>query len=128
MHVFGTDYPTADGSCIRDYIHVVDIAKAHVKALGRLMNGEQKKRFEIFNLGTGKGLSVLQIIEAFQQYTGVPLQYTCVERRPGDIAQVYADTTLANTELGWTAERDLKEMILSAWAWEKSLQTKAVNA
>lgn len=128
MQVFGTDYPTPDGSCVRDYIHVVDIAKAHVKALSRLMNGEQKKRFELFNLGTGKGLSVLQIIEAFKQYTGVPLPYTCVDRRPGDIAQVYADTTLANSALGWTAEKDLKEMILSAWAWEKSLQAKAVNA
>lgn len=118
LHVFGTDYNTPDGTCIRDYIHVVDIAKAHIVALERMLNDNQKKPVEIFNLGTGNGFSVLEVIRAFEKTTGVKLNYTNTQRRPGDIEQIWADTSYANAELGWKAEKTLDEMVLSAWKWE----------
>ena len=121
MKVFGDDYDTPDGSCIRDYIHVMDIAAAHVTAIDRMMNGKCKSQYELFNLGTGKGLSVLEIIYAFEKITGLKLNYEIVARRPGDVEKIYADTTYANTELGWKAACTLEDMITSAWAWEQVL-------
>lgn len=118
LNVFGTDYNTPDGTCIRDYIHVVDIAKAHIVSLERMLNNNQKKPVEIFNLGTGNGFSVLEVIHAFEKTTGVKLNYVNTQRRQGDIEQIWADTTYANTELGWKAEKTLDEMVLSAWHWE----------
>ncbi len=124
MLVFGNDYDTPDGSCIRDYIHVMDIAVAHVVAIERMLNGKSKCNYELFNLGTGQGLSVMQVINAFERTTGIKLNYEITGRRAGDVIKVYADTTYANKELGWKATRSLDEMITSAWAWEKMLQTK----
>jgi UDP-glucose 4-epimerase len=126
MKVFGTDYDTPDGSCIRDYIHVVDIARAHVVAIERMLNNSCKEKYELFNLGTGKGLSVLEIINAFTRVTGVPVNYECVDRRAGDVEKVYADTAYANNELGWKATHTLEDMITSAWAWEQVLRTKSL--
>ena len=116
--VFGNDYPTADGSCVRDYIHVVDVAKAHVTAVKRLLNKKNNSAYEVFNLGTGKGFSVLELIHAFEKTTKQKLNYTIEGRRAGDVTAVYADTTLANTVLGWHTERDLNNMIRTAWNWE----------
>jgi len=124
MTVFGSDYDTPDGTCIRDYIHVVDIARAHVVAVERLLNKKNKKPFEIFNLGTGKGSTVLEVIHAFEKSTGVKFNYTIGARRPGDMEKVWADTTLANNELGWKAAIGLDEIMQSAWKWEKQLQRK----
>lgn len=124
LKIFGNDYPTPDGSCIRDYIHVVDLAKAHVVSLERLLKSKNKKKFELFNLGTGKGASVLEVVEAFEKVSKVKLNYTIAERRPGDIIKVFADTTHANEELGWKAELSLEEALLSAWNWEKHLHQK----
>ena len=118
MKVFGDDYNTPDGSCIRDYIHVVDLAKAHVIAIKRLIQQKNKTSFEVFNLGTGRGVSVLEIIKAFEVSTGVKLSYRIVDKRPGDVEQVWADTRLANEELGWTAKSTLEETLMSAWNWE----------
>ncbi len=122
LSVFGDDYPTPDGSCIRDYIHIQDLAKAHVTALQRLINLENKANFEIFNIGTGKGSSVLEVISTFEQATGMKLNYKIVDRRPGDVTEVYADTNLANSELGWKAERSMAEALRSAWEWEKKVR------
>ena len=124
MQVFGSDYNTPDGSCIRDYIHVVDLAQAHIVAIERIINNNNKSNFEIFNLGTGKGSSVLEMIHTFEETTGVKLNYEIKERRPGDVVQVYADTKLANEELGWKSKLGLKEMVGSAWKWEQSLAKK----
>lgn len=126
FNVYGNDYDTPDGSCIRDYIHVVDIAKAHVIAIERLINKNNKSSYEVFNLGTGKGNSVFEVIEAFEKISGTKLNYKIVDRRPGDITKVYADTSYANKELGWRAEKTLEEMVGSAWKWEKSLNSKKV--
>lgn len=119
ISVFGDDYNTPDGSAIRDYINVVDLAQAHVVAISRLLSGKQKSAFEIFNLGTGKGYSVLEIIRTFEKVTGVKLNYKITGRRPGDIEKVWADTTLANKELGWKAQKNLEETLASAWKWEQ---------
>lgn len=119
LRVFGNDYHTRDGSCIRDYIDVTDLAKAHVIAIDRLLQKKNRSTYEIFNLGTGQGVSVLEIIKAFEQSTGQKINYKIVDRRPGDVEQVWADTTLANTILGWKATRPLEETLLSAWNWEK---------
>lgn len=119
--VFGNDYPTPDGSCIRDYIHVTDVAQAHVTAVKRLLNKENKKQYEVFNLGTGTGSSVFELINAFEKVTGLKLNYKVAERREGDAVAVYADTTLANTELKWKTQRDLDNMIKTAWNWELHL-------
>lgn len=120
--VYGNDYDTPDGSAIRDYIHVVDLAKAHVAAIKRLESNKASTNYEVFNLGTGKGSSVLQIIEAFEESTGVKLNYTIGARREGDIEKVWGDVTKSSNELGWKAELDLREMMSSAWKWEQYLQ------
>ena len=122
LSVFGDDYPTADGTAIRDYIHVVDLAKAHIAALERLMQGKNKSRMEVFNVGTGTGSSVLEVIRAFEEVSGTRLNYKIVERREGDITAAYADTSLANSELGWEAELDLKDALKAAWKWQKKQQ------
>ncbi len=120
--VYGNDYPTPDGSAIRDYIHVVDLAKAHVAAINRMQKNTSLLNFEIFNIGTGKGTSVLQIINAFELATGQKLNYTIGQKRDGDIAQVFGDVTKSLAVLGWQAELDIEEMMLSAWNWEKYLK------
>jgi len=122
LRIFGTDYDTPDGSGIRDYINVVDLARAHGKAIGRLLKGEGKSPYEVFNLGTGSGLSVLEIVQAFEKATGQTVPCKIYPRRPGDIAQVYADTSLANRELGWIADTPLSDTLLSAWNWEKNVR------
>jgi len=119
LTVFGNDYNTPDGSCVRDYIHVVDLAKAHVKAIGHLNILETN--FDVFNIGTGKGMSVLEVIHAFEETTGQKLNYTLGGRRPGDIEKVWADCTKANKELGWEAERGIEEMMMDAWNWQTKL-------
>ena len=124
LSVFGNDYNTPDGSCIRDYIHVVDLAKAHVTAVKRLIENRYKTKFEMFNLGTGRGVSVLELINTFEKVTGVKLNYKIVGRRAGDTEQVWADTSYANSELGWKAQSTLEETLKSAWDWEKSLKNK----
>jgi UDP-glucose 4-epimerase len=124
LRVWGNDYNTPDGTAIRDYIHVVDLAKAHVIAVERMLNGKTLKDVEVFNLGTGNGFSVMEVIESFERSTGVKLNYKIMERRPGDIEKVWADTELANRELGWKAEKSLDEMTLSAWKWELALAKK----
>jgi UDP-glucose 4-epimerase len=122
LNVFGNDYNTPDGSCIRDYINVVDLAKAHVFAINRLISNQNEKPYEYFNVGTGQGVSVLEVIRTFESATGVKLNYKIVNRRKGDIEKIYADTTKANKVLGWKAETTLKETLLSAWNWEKNLR------
>lgn len=124
LRVFGNDWNTPDGYCVRDYIHVVDLAKAHVIAVERLLEEKTKLNMEVFNLGTGTGYSVLEVIKAFEKVSGLKLNYQVVERRSGDIEQVWADTTFANKELGWKAKRDLDNMLLTAWNWEKALKEK----
>jgi UDP-glucose 4-epimerase len=121
LSVFGSDYDTPDGTAIRDYIHVVDLAKAHVVAVNRMVENACKSDFEIFNLGTGNGFSVLEVIKSFEKVTGQPFSYKIVGRRPGDIEKVWADTSFANAELGWKAEKSLDEMMSSAWKWEQAL-------
>jgi len=120
LSVFGADYNTPDGSCIRDYIHVVDLAKAHIVAIERLMNRKNLTNYEMFNIGTGKGFSVFEVIKSFEKTTGKKLNYKVVGRRPGDIVQIWADTTIGNNILGWKAEKTLDEMTLSAWEWENN--------
>lgn len=128
LKVFGDDYSTPDGSAIRDYINVVDLAKAHVVAIERLLHGKNKKNYEVFNLGTGTGVSVLEMVKGFENATGVKLNYKIVGRRAGDIEKIWADTTLANEELGWKAEKGLDETLKSAWEWEKKIRgIKQVN-
>lgn len=126
--VFGDDYPTPDGSCIRDYIHVTDVAIAHIIAIERLLNKKNSKPFEVFNLGTGKGISVFEIINSFEKVNNIKLNYTIAPRRTGDVEKVWADTTLANNVLGWKASRSLDEMVASAWAWEKKLYEKEIKS
>jgi len=124
LNVFGDDYNTPDGTAIRDYINVVDLARAHVVAIGRLLEKRQRHPFEVFNLGTGKGLSVLEVINAFESATGVKVKYRVVDRRDGDVEKVYADTSFANRELGWKADTGIGETLLSAWKWEKYIRSK----
>lgn len=124
LQVFGDDYNTPDGSCIRDYIHVVDLAKAHVVAVKRLIESKTLQNVEIFNLGTGQGLSVLEILNTFEQVTGVKVPYKIVGRREGDIEKVWADPTHANEVLGWTATETVEETLRSAWAWEQNLAAR----
>lgn len=121
LSVFGSDYPTPDGTAIRDYIHVVDLAKAHIIALQRLIENNNKKSFEVFNLGTGKGSSVLEVINSFEKVTGIKLNYKLVERREGDVIAAYADTKFANEELDWNAKLSLEDALLSAWKWQQTL-------
>lgn len=122
LSIFGDDYDTEDGTAIRDYINVVDLAKAHVVAIDRMLNGKSKANYEYFNVGTGSGYSVMQLVKAFIKVTGVELNYKVVGRRAGDIEKIWADTTYGNNELGWKAEKTLEETLASAWAWEKNVR------
>lgn len=122
LSVFGDDYPTPDGTCVRDYIYVVDLAKAHVVALQRLLESKNKANYEVFNVGTGKGSTVLEVIKSFEKVSGKKLNYKIVDRRPGDITSAYADTTLANEELGWKSQYTLDEAMKSAWVWEQKIR------
>ena len=123
LKVFGDDYNTPDGSCIRDYIYVVDLAKAHVKAVERMLAELPTEQVEVFNLGTGRGLSVLEILRTFIQVTGVNIPYQIVGRREGDIEQVWAKPDKANTVLGWSADTPIEEVLLSAWKWEQKIRS-----
>ena len=120
LSVFGDDYDTADGTAVRDYIHVVDLAKAHIAALQRLINKNNKQNFEFFNVGSGTGSSVLEVIKAFEKASGKPLNYKIVGRREGDITAAFADTTIANKELNWKTEKSLDEALASAWKWQQA--------
>jgi UDP-glucose 4-epimerase len=122
LSIFGNDYPTPDGTCIRDYIHVVDLAKAHVIAMKRLLKEKNTENYEVYNIGTGKGTSVLEVVNTFEKVSGIKLKYSFAERRDGDILSAYADTTKANAVLGWKSELTLNEALLSAWEWEKRLE------
>jgi UDP-glucose 4-epimerase len=122
LKVFGNDYNTPDGTCIRDYINVVDLAKAHVAAIDRQVNEKMKSQFEVFNLGTGHGASVLDVVKGFENATGEKLNYIMAERRAGDVEQIYADASFAEKELNWKAEITLEETLKSAWEWEKRLR------
>ncbi len=125
MTVYGNDYPTRDGSCVRDYIHVMDIANAHTKALQYLIKGGNKENCEVFNLGTGNGVSVLELIAAFEKVSGVQLNYKIGPRRPGDVVEVYANNNKAQTELGWHTKYDLEQMMDTAWKWELTMKREA---
>jgi UDP-glucose 4-epimerase len=122
LSIFGNDYPTPDGTCIRDYIHVVDLAKAHVIALERLINGKNDDNYETFNVGTGTGSTVLEVIHSFEKVSGKSLPYKFAPRREGDVIQAFADTTKANDELGWKAQSSLDEAMTSAWKWEQHIR------
>lgn len=119
LSVFGDDYDTVDGTAVRDYIHVVDLAKAHIAALQRLMNKNNKEKLECFNIGTGKGSSVLEIIKTFEKVNNLKLNYKIIDRRVGDITAAFADTTTANKELNWKTEKTLEEALESAWKWQQ---------
>ena len=123
LSVFGDDYPTEDGTCIRDYIHVVDLAKAHVVALERLFAGKNNVNYEVFNVGTGTGSSVLEVIKSFERVSGKSLNYQIVGRRAGDVIAAYADTEKANTVLGWKAKSSLDDAMRSAWDWEQKIRS-----
>lgn len=123
LMVYGNDYPTADGTCIRDYIHVVDLAKAHVVALQRLLEHKNTDKIEIFNLGTGVGSSVLEVIASFEKISDKPFPYKIVDRREGDVTMAYASTDKANTVLGWKTESSLDQAIASAWKWEQKVRS-----
>ncbi|MDR0658937.1 MAG: UDP-glucose 4-epimerase GalE [Mediterranea sp.] len=127
LSVFGDDYNTPDGSCIRDFIHVVDLAKAHVIAIDRILQKKQKSDVEVFNIGTGRGLSVLELIHAFESATGVKLNYEITGRRAGDIEQVWADPEYANKELGWKAGTNVEDTLRSAWAWQLKLRERGIQ-
>ena len=124
LKVFGNDYNTPDGSCIRDYLHVVDLAKAHVIAVKRLVGGRNKKNYEVFNLGTGMGVSVLDAIKSFERVSGMKIKYRITGRRAGDIEKIWADPSFANKELGWKTVSSLDEAMKSAWEWEKNIRKK----
>lgn len=122
--VFGDDYPTPDGTCLRDYIDIVDLAKAHVYAVRRMLDGRMEEDYEIFNVGTGRPVSVLELVNAFEKVNNLKLNYKFAPRRPGDVTAIWADPTLANEKLGWKAERTVEQTLASAWAWEKHLAGK----
>ncbi len=123
LKVFGNDFDTPDGYCIRDYLHVVDLAKAHVVAVKRLLEGKNLSGYEVFNLGTGIGVSVLEAIKSFERATGVKVKFSVTDRRPGDIEKIWADPSLANRELGWKTLSTLDEAMLTAWNWEKKIRS-----
>jgi UDP-glucose 4-epimerase len=125
MQVFGFDYPTRDGSCVRDYIHVMDIANAHTKALQNIMSGKNKQRCDVFNLGTGNGVTVLELIKSFEKVSGEQLNYKMGPRRPGDVVAVYANNNKAKNILGWEPKFGLDEMMDTAWRWELTLKREA---
>ena len=127
LSVFGDDYPTPDGSCIRDYIYVVDLAKAHVCAMNRILENKQSEAVEVFNLGTGRGLSVLELINKFETATGVKVPHKIVGRRTGDIIQVWADPSKANKVLGWKADTPIEDTLRSAWNWQQKLRERAIQ-
>ena len=122
LSIFGDDYDTPDGSCLRDYIDVVDLARAHVVAIERMIGGRSKERYEIFNIGTGRPVSVFELVRGFEEANSLKLNYKVAARRAGDVTAVWADTTLANEELGWRAERELRDTLRSAWAWEQRVR------
>ena len=122
LTIFGNDYPTKDGTCVRDYIHVVDLAKAHIKSLEKLIGNKNILKYDVFNIGTGKGVSVLEVIKSFEKVSNQKLNYIIGPKRKGDITKAYADTTKANTILNWKTELSLDQAILSAWEWEKKIQ------
>ena len=122
LSIFGDDYDTPDGSCLRDYIDVVDLARAHVVAIERMVSGRSKERYEIFNIGTGRPVSVFELVRGFEEANDLKLNYKVAPRRAGDVTAVWADTTLANQELGWRAERELCDTLRAAWAWEKHVR------
>lgn len=124
LSIFGNDYPTPDGTCLRDYIDIVDLAKAHVFAVTRMMDGKMKENCEVFNIGTGHPLSVLELVTAFEKVNNLKLNYRFAPRRAGDVTAIWADPTLANTEMGWKATRSIEETLKAAWAWEKHLAGK----
>ena len=124
LSIFGNDYPTEDGTCLRDYIDIVDLAQAHVAAVSRMLDGKMKEGYEIFNIGTGRPVSVYELVTAFEKVNGVKLNYKFAPRRPGDVVAIWADTSLANEELGWKASRSVEDTLASAWAWEKHLAGK----
>lgn len=124
LSIFGDDYPTPDGTCQRDYIDIVDLAKAHVAAVGRMCDDKMKAGYEIFNVGTGNPVSVMELVKTFEQVNNLELNYKIAPRRPGDVTAIWADTAYANEELGWKATRTLAETLASAWAWEKKLAGK----
>ena len=124
LNVFGGDYQTHDGTCVRDYIHVVDLAKAHIAAISRLLSEKNEAKLEVFNIGTGLGYSVLDIISAFEKVTNIKINYQIVDRRPGDVEAVYADTTLAEQKLNWKTVLSIEDMMRSAWNWEQALAAK----
>ena len=126
LSIFGDDYPTRDGSCIRDFINVVDLAKAHVKALERMLEDKSDEALEIFNIGTGNGASVLELLHSFERATGVKVPHKIAPRRPGDIVQIWADPKRANEVLGWHAEISLDDTMLSAWNWQKRLRERGI--
>ncbi|MBR5133676.1 MAG: UDP-glucose 4-epimerase GalE [Alistipes sp.] len=122
LSIFGDDYDTPDGSCLRDYIDVVDLARAHVVAIERMVEGKSRERYEIFNIGTGRPVSVFELVRGFEEANNLKLNYRVAPRRAGDVTAVWADTTLANDELGWRAERELRDTLRAAWAWEQSVR------
>jgi UDP-glucose 4-epimerase len=124
LTVHGDDYPTADGTCVRDYIHVVDLAKAHLKALNRLKQTSEKSSYEVFNVGTGKGSTVLEVINTFKEANNVDVPYAIGPRRAGDITAIYADTTFANEQLDWEAELTLEDALRSSWNWEQNYRKR----
>ncbi len=124
LSIFGNDYPTEDGTCLRDYIDVVDLAKAHVAAVSRMIDGKMKADYEIFNIGTGRPVSVYELVSAFEKVNGLKLNYKFAPRRPGDVVAIWADTQLANEELGWKAERSVEDTLAAAWAWEQYIAGK----
>ena len=124
LSVFGGDYPTPDGTCLRDYIDIVDLAKAHVCAVRRMVDGKMEQEYEVFNVGTGRPLSVLELINSFEKVNGVKLNWKMAPRRAGDVVAIWADPSLAETKLGWKAERSIDQTLAAAWAWEKHLAQK----
>lgn len=122
LSIFGDDYPTPDGSCLRDYIDIVDLARAHVVAIERMIGNRNKERYEVFNIGTGHPVSVFELVHCFEQSNGLKLNYKVTPRRAGDVTAVWADTTLANEELGWRAEIELADTLRAAWLWEKRVR------
>ncbi|MBR5206694.1 MAG: UDP-glucose 4-epimerase GalE [Alistipes sp.] len=122
LSIFGDDYDTPDGSCLRDFIDIVDLARAHVVAIGRMVEDKNKERYEIFNVGTGRPVSVFELVNGFERSNNLKLNYRVAPRRAGDVMAVWADTTLANEELGWKAERELEDTLRSAWAWERHVR------
>ena len=127
LSVFGDDYDTPDGSCIRDYINVVDLAKAHVIAMDRMLGGKTEENVEYFNLGTGNGVTVLELINTFEKATGVKVPHKIVGRREGDIEKVWANPERANKVLGWTAKETLSDTLASAWKWQEKLRERGIQ-